>query len=1141
VLVLVALDRGAPPASASVWETVKHFAPENIPAPNPPEWSEDTQLGGVSGMAVNRTGAGGVEPGTLYAAGYDEGAWHVARFSPEGEFELGWRSSGRCGPKSGGAPPPKCKPVPTAPSTAIDVDINQTTGDVYVFSESISSKVLRVYKADGTGPIAEFGEPEFSGTIATTPAKFHRSFGTGNIAVNDEGLVYLFDEDKTFAHRLMIFKPKTPGVFTEYEYGGEIISGGLGEPEPRSPVLDDAGNIYTREEDAIEEHSPTGTPLCKFKESKGGIKGFTVNSETGEPFYYSYKDRKVHQLGSCSGGNFAPAVNGEFSAVPQRSEVEAMAFNPTLEWETGRPVGVLYAGAPEACPAVGNCPAEAKGQSSLGYIFASPLSLEPVVESESVSKVRPTSATLNAIVNPKGAPTTFRFLYLTRAEYIDAGETLTGASEAPLGGGALGSGQQPVLAAVTVSGLQPDTEYVYKVLAESPEGGDEGLVQAFRTFPVTTERQPDERAYELVSPVQKNGGEVIPAEPLLASCGSECKPGLAGNRFPALVSLGGNSVAYQGSPFAFNEGALEYDEYVSTRSASGWQTTSLSPPMVGDPGGAGFQAFGLNGGLGSAIVYARNEALVPEAPAEYPNFFFEQTSSRFVLSPLLTNSNAILHRPPGNGTEGLKLTYAGASADYSRQFFEANDALSAEAEDGGSGKNNLYEWTAGQLHLVNLQPGSAETIPGAAFGSGFLLGSPMPSAANFSHAISTDGSRVFWTGADGKTYARLDGTQTLEIPSPGNFLTASADGSRVLLSNGHLFQLNEEAETFEEVADLSAGLAGFSGISGQSDDLSHLYFVDTAVLTGEEENSAGDRALAGKPNLYSWQSGAPATTKFVATLLATDNAALGVWSAAPVRRSAEASPNGRWLAFTSEAELTGVDSFGSCIFSPQRNKYVDPGPCREVFLYDSLSGHLTCPSCNPTGEAPLGSSILRREQNAVGALPQPRYLTDAGRLLFDSRDALSALDTNNGVEDVYEFEPQGVGKCSVLGGCVSLISTGRGAYDANFLTMDASGENVFFTTRNSLLPADVDQLIDLYDARVEGGIAEPEPAVPCQGEGCQPPPPPPPIDPSPSSSSIEGPGNASGKKKHKQQKKKKHKSGKKKKGKKAMSNRGVSK
>ena len=83
-------------------------------------------------------------------------------------------------------------------------------------------------------------------------------------------------------------------------------------------------------------------------------------------------------------------------------------------------------------------------------------------------------------------------------------------------------------------------------------------------------------------------------------------------------------------------------------------------------------------------------------------------------------------------------------------------------------------------------------------------------------------------------------------------------------------------------------------------------------------------------------------------------------------------------------------------------------------------------SCDPTGARPVGvhdseellvdrSSIWRdhwlagsvpawRETGGVRTLYQPRYLSDNGRVFFDSSDALVPQDTN-GLEDVYEYEP----------------------------------------------------------------------------------------------------------------------------------------
>ena len=246
----------------------------------------------------------------------------------------------------------------------------------------------------------------------------------------------------------------------------------------------------------------------------------------------------------------------------------------------------------------------------------------------------------------------------------------------------------------------------------------------------------------------------------------------------------------------------------------------------------------------------------------------------------------------------------------------------------------------------------------------------------------------------------------------------------------------------------------------------------------------------GKDNLYAWHEG---STRFVTTLLAGDNAragGVGDWAASPTSRTAQASPAGRYLAFVSEARLTGYDNTGPCTVVQTGGPHYVQGPCSEVFLYDSATGKLACGSCNPSGARPLGRSVLRMlAEGKYTFLPQPRYLTDQGRLFFDSRDSLSPSDTNEGVEDVYEYEPEGagaLGTCQRETGCVFLISAGTGSVDSNFLAMNGEGGNVFFTTRDQLAPKDRDDLFDVYDAREGGGIpAETEIAgSECQGEAC---------------------------------------------------------
>ena len=48
-----------------------------------------------------------------------------------------------------------------------------------------------------------------------------------------------------------------------------------------------------------------------------------------------------------------------------------------------------------------------------------------------------------------------------------------------------------------------------------------------------------------------------------------------------------------------------------------------------------------------------------------------------------------------------------------------------------------------------------------------------------------------------------------------------------------------------------------------------------------------------------------------------------------------------------------------------------------------------------------------------------------------------------------------------------------------------SGADVFFQTFDRLVPKDTDSQEDTYDARVDGGFAEPPPPPACQADACQ--------------------------------------------------------
>jgi hypothetical protein len=1037
-----------------------------------------------SAVAVNSTGVGGVEPGTVYVAGR-VGNPGVHRYDSHGEFQGRW----------GGF-------------DSLGVAVSQSTGCVYVLTPS-NANAVSVFNADGSKELTSFAAvAAFGESISGSPEKFHELSGDGGLAVDSAGNVYVDDRSGGGVEsRIMVFEPQSANDCEHYSYAGQGSDFANGQM-PRRLAAGGAGHIYaitgpTRSRIQEFATAEPSAPICTFELGAGGIVGLTVDSITEQVFFSFEADKKkaIQVLQPCNeDGDFEQ--DQPIVAQPKPAEpLTGLAINPTLTWEPGRPVGVLYALSASI------------GEVEPSYIFAPAVSHEPVVESELVGNVTATSATLKAAINPEGATTSYTFQYLTAAAYEaneenEPGELFAGATEAPVGGALLGTGQTALPAAVSVSGLSPETEYRYRVIASSIEGSDEGDTESFRTYAVQVEGPPNGRVYELVSPTRKDGGEVFPLNPSVSSCEEECKPGSVLDHLPVQSSASGDGLIYEGFPFSAT-GAPKVDEYLSTRTASGWQTTNPTPPSYLARPRTGYFAF--SGDLANGVFGESDGAsLSSEAPAGYPNLFLQAPGAPTKFSALLMEVPP--NRPPG---ESLHLEYAGSTENLSHVLFSGNDALTRatpfapEAKGEDATKDNLYEWTGGQLRLVNVQP-NGETIPGAAFGSGAKLSEEKTDlhfqGLDFSHALSADGSRIFWSSdKSGQVYVRINGEETLEVlDHKGQFVTAAADGSKVLLSDGCLYDLEAESCT-----DLNGSEEGFEGILGQSDDLNSVYFVDTSALTPEaEENANGEHAIAGLNNFYSWQGG---SLSFVAILVEEDKSD---WTIAPIMRTAQASSDGRWVAFLSRVPLTKAQNIGPCDFvSPGKTL---SGPCPEAFIFDASSGKLTCASCDSNGEAPQGPTFLPKLGTvSFSPLLQPRFLTDSGRLFFDTRDSLSPFDTNGNAEDVYEYEPLGVGPCPRVDGCTSLVSAGQEPIDSNFLAMDPASKNVFFTTRDRLVPADRDDLIDVYDAREGGGIPEEQVPGECEGESCQPLPQAP-NDQVAGSLGFQGPGNVKqgGPKKH---------------------------
>jgi len=732
---------------------------------------------------------------------------------------------------------------------------------------------------------------------------------------------------------------------------------------------------------------------------------------------------------------------------------------------------------------------------------------KPKVVGGAPIEVTTTAARISGEVNPGGQQTDFAVQYVTEAQFKASG--FNEAISVPEPPEDLGSGTTFLAVSEQLSGLVPDTAYRFRLVASNVDGTTLGKERTFATFAPPTGLL-DQRAWELVSPVPRMG-EVWPPEPgPRGGMGGTCKaciPGWNARKAPMQASPDGNSVTYEGDPF-FPGLASEANSYLSRRAEGGWQTTGLSEPQFE---AQVFKAFSSD--LSKAILLQAEPPLTAQAPPGYADLYLREEGKG--LSTLITTKPPA--RSPGGGeAQAFKVTYAGANAGteaapaFSHVVLQANDALT-EAVSGIAPKapavkaseTDLYEWSGGQLHLVNVLPGNEKAAANAVIGSGLLLIQSENENLNFDHAISDDGSRVFWsTKPAGQVFIREGGTATTKVPDPGKFLTAAADGSKVLLSDGMVYDL--EAKT---LTDLTNGAGGFEGMAGTSEDLSRIYFVDTEALTPpEEENANGEAATKGKFNLYLSEEGA---LSFIGRLAALDGntggvASVGTWLPAAGNRLAQATADGRFLAFESTAPLTGYDNtIRKAAGCTVLGKEGSPS-CFEVFEYDALSGKLSCASCNPSGERPLGGSNLSLINTDREFFPQPDNLPPKGegRLFFESLDVLTPADKNGHIQDVYEFEPQGVGSCERAKGCLSLISSGQDPLDSQFINASATGDDAFFTTRAQLLPTDQNEFMDLYDARVGGGFEEPPLPVPCEGEACKGPLPSPPEQPGSGSSSL---------------------------------------
>jgi hypothetical protein len=798
-----------------------------------------------------------------------------------------------------------------------------------------------------------------------------------------------------------------------------------------------------------------------------------------------------------------------------------------------------------------------KSASGLGLIAAAVLvlgvapavaSAAGYIQSESFSGVGSHAATLSAQLNlGSGEPVDYHFEYGTTNAY--------GTSTAPAStGSAVGS----TTVASHLENLEPNTEYHFRIVvaAENGAGSEEGTDVAFRTLPAGGLGLPDGRVYEMVTPPENQNADVYIPRAFSIEGESE---GVQTSR-AVQTALDGDAIEYAGQPTAGGKegaggnglgGQGEGNQYLATRASNGgWAQVNLDPPGYVS---ARYEAFSsdLSTGIINVGAYsgsAQLPPLTPEAPHEYP-VLYTRSNSVGDYRPLFTRTPPNRPAVENNSGNQFQAFYAGQSSDGGQLLFEANDVLlegggklatevdNDVKEDLKEGVNRyyLYDSTGGPSALVSVLPDGTAT--GGSFGA-----SPGPGAEapDLDHIISATGERIFWTSSDGDLYVREDADSasatTIELDESrgagasggGKFWAASSDGSEVFFTDCSRLTENatavaascEGGDLYEETIDPTTGQLGaladltvdhnaadplganVLGVIGASEDGEYVYFVATGDL------AAG--GISGEPNLYVWHAGA---TRFIATLSAADGlkekippysgcticAYVGDWRSSLSERTAEVAPNGNAVVFMSNQSL---------IVGGYPGGAYPNGDLEEVYVYEAEgAGHLSCVSCNPSGEPPLvnfdgAAAYLPTAWNRTAP---PRWISEDGsRVFFDSFEPLVPQDTN-GKLDVYEWERDGSGSCTEGTGCIYLLSGGSGEGNSYLAGAGANGGDVFIITRAQLTPEDPNSEYNVFDARVDG-VQPVSPPI-CQGSGCQGVPSAPPIFATPASQTFEGVGN----------------------------------
>jgi hypothetical protein len=679
---------------------------------------------------------------------------------------------------------------------------------------------------------------------------------------------------------------------------------------------------------------------------------------------------------------------------------------------------------------------------------------------------------------------------------------------------------------------------------------------------------PDCRAYEQATPTDKNGADVtggqFVVQASLAGDGitSETKGGLPGaegaQNYPIHLSQ-------RGAGGWSTQGLLPPPSLGDRAQVLAWTPDlrfSLSLASFAGSDAAGFPENGLflrdsaTHAIEQIAPYSKGDGVFPYAlagaSADDSKIFFEARGSGVKLTGNAAAGKDNLYLWD-RGSKELSLVgvLPGGSAppggSFAGPFNWWSHVTESELKGGGalgqtSGASDGYLtqdlhaisadgskafFTAGATGQIYLREGIGGESPETVQVSASQRAVPDPKGAKpaiFMGAAS-DGSVAFFASCQKLTddsTALSTAASDCQQPEQGQDLYAYDTGS------GELSDLTVDAG--------DAQGAEVKGVVGTSDDGSYVYFVANGDLDGPGEANTGDcqnppenRGFRGECSLYLWHAGA---ISFVARLngSSSTNWLPGGQIAETLGR---VSADGKTIVFQSERQLTdyALVPRGGC-------EGVQGLACPQLYRFHVGDPGLRCVTCNPTGAPPSGIQAPHLASIDVGVnyfthpLTTRNLAASGNRVFFETPDKLVSADVNGEdgcpklarpatkiptCQDVYEWEAPGTGSCTEAspafsdqdGGCIYLLSSGKGRDPSFFADASRSGDDVFIFTSERLVPSDEDELFDIYDVSVDGGLPsqnQPPPPPPCEAQGCRGAGSPPPSAPSAGSASFSGPG-----------------------------------